>query len=124
MKNNKPKNIRQYEKRMRKLLRTIVKTETVSNLSEFDCRILRECDRLELVEGFHNVGLNNNGEPFMDNEFKLTLTLKGYEYLSKVDSAHNGRKSIVLSIFALIISLISAIGTFAFYIWQMLQSAG
>ena len=117
MKNNKPKNIRQYEKRMRKLLRTIVKTETVSNLSEFDCRILRECDRLELVEGFHNVGLNDNGEAFMDEDLKLILTLRGYEFLSKVDSAHNNRKAISISIISLVISAFISIGSLVFSLW-------
>ena len=108
-----PKNIRQYERRMRKILMWILEGKELRELSPWDCEILDAC----LSKGYIASNLRSvrtaDGSIFFDLSGDAKLKHAGYEYLAKIDAESRSRKAIVISVLALIISVVPLVINYA-----------
>ncbi len=101
-----PKNIRQYERRMRKILSWILEEKIPCNLSMWDREILCACSSKGYIADNLHVVRTADGSIFVDISGKPRLTHEGYEYLAKLDVSSRSRKAILISVFALIVSVL------------------
>lgn len=104
--NDTPKNIRQYERRMRKILTWILSEKLPRELSPWDYEILDACVSKGYIADNLCIVRTCDGECFADIAGKPKLTYEGYEYLAKIDADSRSRKAIVISATALLTSLI------------------
>lgn len=108
-----PKNIRQYEHRMRKILMWILEGKALRDLSPWDCEILGAClSKGYIVNNLRSVRTANGSISF-DLSGDAKLTHAGYEYLAKIDAESRSRKAIVISVLALIISVVPLVINYA-----------
>lgn len=108
-----PKNIRQYERRMRKILLWILEENMPNDLSLWDREILGACSSKGYIANNLHVVRTADGSIFVDISGKPKLTHEGYEYLAKIDADSRSRKAIVISVVALIVSVIPLIINYA-----------
>lgn len=108
-----PKNIRQYEHRMRKMLMWILERKEIQELSPWDCEILNAClSKGYIASNLHTVR-TADGSIFIDLSGDAKLTHAGYEYLARIDAESRSRKAIVISVLALIISVVPLVINYA-----------
>lgn len=108
-----PKNIRQYEYRMRKMLMWILEGKEIQELSPWDCEILNAClSKGYIASNLHTVR-TADGSIFIDLSGDAKLTHAGYEYLARIDAESRSRKAIVISVLALIISVVPLVINYA-----------
>lgn len=108
-----PKNIRQYEHRMRKMLMWILEGKEIQELSPWDCEILGAClSKGYIVNNLRSVRTANGSISF-DLSGDAKLTHAGYEYLARIDAESRSRKAIVISVLALIISIVPLVINYA-----------
>lgn len=101
-----PKNIRQYERRMRKILTWILNETIPRDLSAWDYEILDACVSKGYIADNLCIVRTCDGECFADIAGKPKLTYEGYEYLAKIDADSRSRKAIIISATALLTSLV------------------
>lgn len=101
-----PKNIRQYERRMRKILTWILNETIPRDLSAWDYEILDACVSKGYIADNLCIIRTYEGECFADIVGKPKLTYEGYEYLAKIDADSRSRKAIIISATALLTSLV------------------
>lgn len=108
-----PKNIRQYEHRMRKMLMWILEGKEIQELSPWDCEILGAClSKGYIVNNLRSVRTANGSISF-DLSGDAKLTHAGYEYLARIDAESRSRKAIIISVLALIISVVPLVINYA-----------
>nr|DAO46893.1 MAG TPA: hypothetical protein [Caudoviricetes sp.] len=108
-----PKNIRQYEHRMRNMLMWILEGKEIQELSPWDCEILGAClSKGYIVNNLRSVRTANGSISF-DLSGDAKLTHAGYEYLARIDAESRSRKAIVISVLALIISVVPLVINYA-----------
>ncbi len=108
-----PKNIHQYEHRMRKMLMWVLEGKEIQDLSPWDCEILGAClSKGYIVNNLRSVRTANGSISF-DLSGDAKLTHAGYEYLARIDAESRSRKAIIISVLALIISVVPLVINYA-----------